>query len=310
MDNINRIIGYEHADADIDELDTLKSSDAASAFRAIMARNREVKPNGEPNTIGVTTTPEGFKFVYQTWKKNPKPDYKIIQAPTSSNPHLPDDYIDNLKAIYPTQLLQAYTMGEFVNLTQGTVFTAFNRERNNSNEVVQEHENLFIGMDFNVTNMSAVVYVQRGRVFHAVDELVGIYDTPSMIHAIKEKYLDHYVAIYPDASGGSRKTVDASISDISLLEAAGFDIRSNKKNPFIKDRVMAANSAFESQTVMINCDKCQELTGNLEQLSYDANGVPDKSSGMDHLIDAATYFIAYEMPINKPISAVPFNFMV
>ena len=56
MENINRIIGYAHADADIDELDTLKESDAAAGFRAIMARNREIKPNGEPNTIGVTTT--------------------------------------------------------------------------------------------------------------------------------------------------------------------------------------------------------------------------------------------------------------
>ncbi len=310
MENINRIIGYEHADADIDELDTLKASDAGAAFRAIMARNRQIKPDGSPNTIGVTTTPEGFKFVYQTWKKDPKPDFVIIQAPTASNPHLPADYLDNLKAIYPSQLLQAYTQGEFVNLTQGTVYTGFDRVRNNSTETIQEHDQLLVGMDFNVTNMSAVVYVLRGEVYHAVEELCGIYDTPSMITALKERYLHHNVAIYPDASGGSRKTVDASISDISLLESAGYTIRVNKKNPFIKDRVMATNSAFESGTLMINCERCQELAGNFEQLSYDTNGNPDKTSGLDHLIDAATYPIAYELPINKPISAVPFKFVM
>ena len=310
MENINRIIGYEHADADIDELDTLKASDAGAAFRAIMARNRQIKPDGSPNTIGVTTTPEGFKFVYQTWKKDPKPDFVIIQAPTSSNPHLPADYLDNLKAIYPSQLLQAYTEGEFVNLTQGTVYTGFDRVRNNSTETIQEYDQLLVGMDFNVTNMSAVIYVLRGEVYHAVEELCGIYDTPSMITALKERYLNHNVAIYPDASGGSRKTVDASISDISLLESAGYTIRVNKKNPFIKDRVMATNSAFESGTLMINCERCQELAGNFEQLSYDANGNPDKTSGLDHLIDAATYPIAYELPINKPISAVPFKFVM
>ncbi len=310
MENINRIIGYEHADADIDELDTLKASDAGAAFRAIMARNRQIKPDGSPNTIGVTTTPEGFKFVYQTWKKDPKPDFVIIQAPTSSNPHLPTDYLDNLKAIYPSQLLQAYTQGEFVNLTQGTVYTGFDRVRNNSTETMQEYDQLLVGMDFNVTNMSAVVYVLRGEVYHAVEELCGIYDTPSMITALKERYLHHNVAIYPDASGGSRKTVDASISDISLLESAGYTIRVNKKNPFIKDRVMATNSAFESGTLMINCERCQELAGNFEQLSYDTNGNPDKTSGLDHLIDAATYPIAYELPINKPISAVPFKFVM
>lgn len=131
-----------------------------------------------------------------------------------------------------------------------------------------------------------------------------------MITALKERYLHHNVAIYPDASGGSRKTVDASISDISLLESAGYTIRVNKKNPFIKDRVMATNSAFESGTLMINCERCQELAGNFEQLSYDTNGNPDKTSGLDHLIDAATYPIAYELPINKPISAVPFKFVM
>lgn len=310
MDNINRIIGYEHADADIDELDTLKSDDAAAAFRAIMARNRQVKPNGEPNTIGVTTTPEGFKFVYKTWKKDPKPDYEIIQAPTDSNPHLPPDYIENLKAIYPSQLLQAYTQGEFVNLTQGTVYTGYDRHRNDSNEEVIAGEWLFVGMDFNVTAMSAVVYVERDDALHAVDELVRIYDTPAMITTLKQRYPEHNIIVYPDASGGSRKTVDASISDISLLESAGFEIRAHKKNPLVKDRVMAANSAFESGAVMVNSAKCQELTGNLEQLSYDANGSPDKSSGLDHLIDAATYPIAYELPINKPIAAVPFNFVM
>ena len=310
MENINRIIGYEHADAVIDELDTLKASDAGAAFRAIMARNRQIKPDGSPNTIGVTTTPEGFKFVYQTWKKDPKPDFVIIQAPTSSNPHLPADYLDNLKSIYPSQLLQAYTQGEFVNLTQGTVYTGFDRVRNNSTETIQEYDQLLVGMDFNVTNMSAVIYVLRGEVYHAVEELCGIYDTPSMITALKERYLHHNVAIYPDASGGSRKTVDASISDISLLESAGYTIRVNKKNPFIKDRVMSTNSAFESGTLMINCQRCQELAGNFEQLSYDANGNPDKTSGLDHLIDAATYPIAYELPINKPISAVPFKFVM
>lgn len=309
MDNINRIIGYEHADADIDELDTLKAVDAAAAFRAVMARNRQIKASGEPNTIGVTTTPEGFKFVYQTWKKSPKDGYEIIQAPTESNPHLPDDYVQSLKDIYPSQMLSAYLKGEFVNLTQGTVYSSYNREANNSQEQVESDDQVLIGMDFNVTNMSAVVYVQRGKTYHAVDEFVGVYDTPAMIKIIQERFEGHSIAIYPDASGRSRKTVDASVSDITLLESAGFAVRANRRNPFVKDRVMAANAAFEGKRVMVNSDKCSELAGNLEQLSYDANGAPDKTSNIDHLPDAATYLIAYEMPILKTASAaIKFNF--
>lgn len=310
MDDVNRIIGYAHADADIDELDTLKEPIAAQAFRAIVARNREIKPNGEKNTIGVTTTPEGFKFVYKTWKKNPQPGFELIQAPTESNPHLPDDYIDNLKAIYPSNLLTAYLNGEFVNLTQGTVYNGYNRDTNQSKEVITPFDFLMVGMDFNVTNMSAVIFVYRNGVFHAVEELTRIYDTPNMIHTLKTKWPNHNICIYPDASGASRKTVNASISDITLLESAGYECRAPKKNPFIKDRVMAANAAFESRQVMVNSDKCPELASSLEQLTYDNNGMPDKTSGLDHLIDAATYPISFELPIIKPIAAVPFKFAI
>ena len=310
MDAPHRIIGYEHADADVDELDTMKVSDAAYAWRQILARNRQKKPYNQINTIGCTTTPEGFKFVYETWKNNPKDGYEIIQAPTISNPHLPIGYIDSLKAIYPENLLAAYLDGEFVNLTSGTVYNAYNRIAQRSAETIKEKELLCIGMDFNVTNMSAVIYVVRDEKWHAVSELKGIYDTPSIITAIKEKWLGHSIRIYPDATGKSRKSIDASTSDISLLEQAGFSVYANSKNPFIKDRVAATNAAFNHGMLFINDSACPEYARCMEQLAYDKNGVPDKSSNIDHLPDAGTYPIAYEMPIIKPAIAVNVTFPI
>lgn len=301
MDTPHRIIGYEHADADVDELDTLKEDYAAKVFRMIVARNRQLKPDGMPNTIGCTTTPEGFKFVYKTWKRDPKPGYEIIQARTESNPHLPEGYIDSLKAIYPPQQLAAYLDGEFVNLVSGTVFNAYDRIKHRSTETIKEKEPLRIGMDFNVQNMSAVIYVMRGTAWHAVGELTGIYDTPAMIHAIKGLYPEHSIRIYPDASGASRKTVDASTSDIALLEQAGFQVYAHKQNPLIKDRVISTNKAFTDNLLLINDEKCTEFARCMEQLAYDKNGVPDKGSNLDHLPDAGTYPIAYELPVNKPV---------
>ena len=308
MDTPSRIIGYEHGDADVDELDTLKRDDAAEVWRRVLSRNRQKKAGGTPNTIGVTTTPEGFRFVYETWKKSPKPGYEIIQAATESNPHLPAGYIDSLRDIYPEALLSAYLDGLFVNLTTGTVYSSYNRERNRSSENIRSKEPLFIGMDFNVTNMSAVTYVQRGEVWHAVDELKGIYDTPSMIDTIKTRYEKHHITVYPDASGKSRKSVDASISDIHLLRQAGFTVRAKDSNPRVKDRIMAANAGFDHDLVMINDDACPETARCLEQLAYDKNGEPDKTQNIDHLPDAATYPIAYEMPIRKPIATIPVIF--
>ena len=309
MDAPHRIIGYEHADADVDELDTMKPDDAAYAWRQILARNRQKKINNSQNSVGVTTTPEGFKFVYETWKKSPKAGYEIIQAPTQSNPHLPEGYIQSLMDIYPSNLLAAYLEGQFVNLQSGTVYSAYDRIACRSDESVKDGELLNIGMDFNVTNMSAVVYVSRGTVWHAVDEFKGIYDTPNMIRIIKEKYPNHSIRIYPDASGRSRKSVDASISDISLLESAGFVIYANRSNPAVKDRILATNVAFEKGRVKINDQNCPEYARCMEQLAYDANGSPDKKSNLDHLPDAGTYPIAFEMPVVKPVADLRIRFV-
>lgn len=312
MDNPARIVGYEHADADIDELDTLKRDDAAYAWRQIMARNRQHKPSGEPNTIGVTTTPEGFRFVYEYWKKNPRPGYKIIQAPTMSNPHLPIDYVDGLRASYPPHLLEAYLNGNFVNLTSGSVYVNYDRDKCMSHETVISGEPLYIGCDFNVTKQAATVYVVRQEngqhVWHAVDEFTNMYDTPDMIETIKGRYQGHTIYIYPDASGGARKTLNASLSDLALLEKAGFKIRVKSKNPAVKDRILAMNSALENQKVKINAYKCPITADCLEQQSYNDNGEPDKTSGVDHQNDATTYPIAYEMPIVKPVANIQVTF--
>lgn len=310
MDAPSRIIGYEHSDADCDELDTLKRDDAADVWRRVLSRNRQNKPDGTPNTIGVTTTPEGFRFVYDTWKRNPKDGYRIIQAPTSSNPHLPEGYIDSLKSIYPESLLMAYLDGKFVNLASGTVYNAFNRVLHNSKEQIKEREPLYIGMDFNVTNMSAVVYVKRGKVFHAVREYLGLYDTKDMARAIKENHVNHRITVYPDASGSSRKTVDASISDIAILEREGFNILAKKTNPRVKDRIIATNSALENGNLFVNVQECPRLAESFEQLAYNAAGEPDKTSGLDHIVDAGTYPIAYEFPVVKPVAALDVRFSI
>ena len=303
MDNPSRIIGYEHADADIDELDTLKVNDAADVWRRIQSRNRQKKPDGKLNTIGVTTTPEGFKFVYNTWKKDPKPGYRIIQAPTASNPHLPDGYIDSMRASYPAQLIEAYLMGEFVNLTSGTIYINFDRELNNTHITWDGSEPLYIGMDFNVGKMAAVVHVKRDGLPIAIDEITGVLDTPAMIAVIISRYRDCSIRIYPDSTGGSRKSVDASITDIAVLEEK-FLVIADATNPFVKDRIMAMNLKFcdneGNRKYLVNVDRCPAYADCLEQQVWADNGEPDKTQNKDHSNDAGGYFISYDYPIIRP----------
>lgn len=297
MDNPERIVGFETAHSVVDELDTLSVDKARDVWNKIIARNRKQSKLG--NSVAVTTTPEGFKFVYEMWGKSKNPDYQIYRAKTRDNPYLPEGYIESLESIYPTNLLSAYLDGEFVNLTAGSVYPSFDRELNRSNETIKAGDALHIGMDFNVTKMSAVIHVLRNDEPHAVMELTDIFDTPAMARLIAERYqaIGHSIYIYPDASGNARKANNASVTDIAILRQAGFKIMVNNTNPAVKDRVLSVNKMIELRKYRVNTDLCPALTESFERQAYDKNGEPDKSSGFDHVIDAAGYMVAYRYPI-------------
>ena len=266
------------------------------------------------NRVCVYTTPEGFNFAYRLWAKNKTNDeYDYVKASSMSNPYLPRSYIDSLLKTYTTELATAYIHGDFVNLTSGTVYSHYNRAANNSVETIQPKEPLYIGLDFNVTRQAATVFVKRPKdtvtTWHAVAELIDMYDTPETVRIIKERFPEHSITIYPDASGGARKTVNASTSDIAILAQAGFMVKSNKSNPRVKDRVLAANTAFSKGLVFVNADLCPNVAECLEQQAYDANGEPDKRAGQDHQNDATTYLIAHELPVRKPITNIEVGYL-
>lgn len=307
MDNASRIIGYEVADSIVDELDTLKHRDSQAVWRAIIARNRQKKPDRSLNTVAVATTPEGFKFVYETWAKNPSDGYRLIRASTYSNErNLPAGYIDSLKRSYPPQLIAAYLDGQFVNLTAGAVYPDFCRVKNHTDEVIEQGEALHLGLDFNVYNCTATVGVVRGGRPRVMGELTKMRDTPHVIKTIIEKFSGHRINVYPDASGQSNKTVNATESDILMLKRAGFTVHVPSKNPFVKERVMSVNglicNGMGERVLLVNTRLAPTVTECLEQQVYDDNGEPDKKSGKDHAPDALGYFSHFLWPIVKPTS--------
>lgn len=309
MDKPSSIIGYKVARSLVDEIDTLDPAKAMHAWNKIIARLR-VKIDGVVNGVGVTTTPEGFRFVYDRFADEPKQSYSMVQASTYENAaNLPEDYIDSLLESYSAELVSAYLNGQFVNLTSGPVYPQFNRTLNHTAEVEDGYERLSIGMDFNVQHMAAVVHVLRDGKPCAVGEFYDLYDTPAMIVAIQNQYPERPITVYPDASGKNRKTNDALTNDIALLEQAGFTVNVNPANPRVKARVTAMNTAFcnakGERAYKVNTTECPNYTKGLEQQAYATNGEPDKTGGFDHGNDAGGYFIAMDFPVIRPTIVPP-----
>jgi len=311
MEKPETIVGFKVGHALVDELDVMPKLKAEKAWRKIIARMRYLVP-GLLNGIDVTTTPEGFKFVYQQFVKAVRDNpalasmYGLIQASTYDNElNLPDDYIESLFQSYPPQLIEAYLRGKFVNLTSGSVYPNFDRKLNHTDEVIKDNEPLRIGMDFNVQNMTACVNVIRDGLPRTLAERTQVRDTPEMARILKEDFLakGHHVTIYPDASGNNTSSKNASESDLSILRQAGFTIEVNPSNPAVKDRVNAYNAmilnAQGERRWKINTDQCPTTTEALEQQGWGLDGQPDKKTGHDHPNDANGYFMVKRYPIVK-----------
>lgn len=290
MDNPQNIIGYETGYSLIDEADVLPTDKMEKAYKAIVARNRSVLPPGVVNSTDMVSTPEGFKFLYNYYVKDGNKRRKLIQANTLDNPYLPQSYIENLYDTYPKEQLEAYMRGQFVNLTSGSVYRNFDRKKNIDNSISPTQSDiLYIGMDFNITNMAGVISIMKGEIRYIVDEIVNVYDTGEMVSELKRRYPANRIIIYPDAAGGARNT--SGKSDHDLLRLSGFKVMAPSKNPFVRDRINSVNKEFENLTTFVNENKCPSLVEALEKQAYNKNGEPDKQGGFDHILDAAGYLI-------------------
>ena len=299
------IVGYETFYSIIDEIDILPRDKAKKVFNKIIARNRQVCLKGGKNAIDLVSTPEGFSFLYHFAVKELSDEKFLIKAKTSDNPFLPDDYISTLAAQYTEEELNAYINGNFCNLTSGSVYKSFKpylldekgniigNKHNTTREALQR-ENIYIGMDFNVQDMSAVVYVIDSGAMFAVDEFTGVYDTKEMSRQIRERYPGNEIEINPDASCKNRRSAGVSDYDILMEDQWNFNINIKRKNPEILNRVRSVNKSFEDGKLFVNLAKCPKFTDALEQQPY-KKGLPDKTLGIDGVLDAGGYAIVEQI---------------
>ena len=294
FENWSRIIGLNLSFVLADEIDTVNPSVCSRAFPKILGRLRA----GNVRQFAAASTPEGFRWMWQTFGSDDAAkhsDRRLIRMRTADNPHLPQDFIERLRANYDPSLLQAYLEGQFCNLTTGQVYDRFDRAKHVTALSEQDYQNepLRVGVDFNIGNMSAVIGVRLDNKLHLIDEISGAHDTDALAQELRQKFPDSVVYVYPDASGSARST-NASRTDIEILESYGFSNQSPKANPPIRDRVASVQALLENGKGEVRLQiapSCKRTIECLELQSYTEAGDPDKDSGYDHMNDALGYLV-------------------
>jgi len=292
-DRPEKIVGFDATDFILDEFDILTHKQQEILWNKVIARIRGCKDS----TGAITTTPEGFKKTYELFVE--KKIGNLINAKSSANIYLPDDYVETLFSQYDSKLVKQYIDGEFVNINGASAYYAFNRAFNVEQFEIKAKQ-IFVGMDFNVDPMTAVFAVFQANKLFIFDEVyLKNSNTQRLADFINSMFTDHDITICPDMTGIKRTTnATGSKSDIDILKQAGFRIRGSH-NPFVRNRLNAVNNAFSKENIIINSG-CEYLIKDLEQVTLDKYGEIDKSNpALTHISDALGYLIWQFYPIKN-----------
>ncbi len=308
MEKPERVVGSNLTYVGIDEFDTAAMDKALKTWKKVLGRLR-----GSANTeLYIVTTPEGFWSTYKIFVENPKESQYLIQAKTTDNPFLPENYINQLREQYDPRLLKAYLEGQFVNLTSGSVYYSFDREKHVIEEQATINKNLPLNLcfDFNV-----YPYCVSWNQIINDNNIKFIGEWVSKTHSntaeacneiIKILPRDLNVVIYGDASGrsgsaNSNMTNYQIIDNIFKNHFKSVAYRVPRANPAVKDRINCVNNQFAKNNIAIN-SQCTKLILDLEQVVWNkqSNDLDKSNIERTHISDGLGYFINCEYPIHKP----------
>lgn len=193
----------------------------------------------------------------------------------------------------------------------GRIYYAFDRVDNciAPPEGAIDLSTIYIGMDFNVDPMSAVVSVRKGDTLYVIDEIrMFSSNTQEIVEEIKSRYARSKVWVYPDPAARQRKTSAGGLTDVTILQNAQFVVKVPHVHTPVRDRINAVNSRLKDSTGIRHLfihPKCKYTIEGLERHTYkEGTSQPDKDTGYDHMMDALGYLVDYLFPIKKDVGDI------
>ena len=262
-------------------------------------------------------TPKGHDWVYRRFILQPVEGYEVVLAQPYENRYLlariPDFYT-RLERSYDERFFRQEVMGEYLNISGGTVYYAFNREEHVTDLKVDPKLPLKWALDFNVNPMCSVVAQIEGETVLVLDEIVLPHaSTAEACEEFAARFPRHPagITVYGDASGSRRQTAGTSDYRIvqEFFQRTGHKMVAYKvpaSNPLVRERVALLNAKLRTaggEKHLLVDRKCGELIKDLEEVSYkaDSNVIDkDKDPRRTHLSDALGYLVWQECRPQAP----------
>ena len=255
---------------------------------------------GELVLIG---TPRGYNHLYEAYQRGQKEsEWHSVKVTTLTAGVIPATEIENARNRMDPKMFEQEFNASFENM-QGRVYYDFDLEASVRPVKDNPRAALWIGLDFNIGNMNAVVCQVADhhgqRHLHVIDEIhlnTNDADVPKMIKEILHRYPNRNIIICPDASGRNRDAASANpdSTKIALLKKHGFVVKYEATgNPYIEDRVAMLNGLILNTNGVRKfyvAPHCKQTIKTLNQRVYE-NGAPVKDGKVDHMADALEYVV-------------------
>lgn len=195
----------------------------------------------------------------------------------------------------------------------GRIYYAFDRAKNvvDADATEQDLAVIYIGMDFNIDPMTAVIAIRNKDDLCVIDE-IRMYssNTEEIAAEINHRYPKSKKFCYPDPAARQRKTSAGGITDITILQNAGFLVKAPNTHTPVRDRINAVNSRLCDSTGVRHLfvtKRCKYTIESLERQTYKQGTTqPDKDSGYDHQNDALGYLVDYLFPVQRQREPDPY----
>lgn len=298
----------------IDEAQDIKEETWEEVLQPTLATT-----NGRALFIG---TPKSYNWLYYRYMLGQRGDFiqdkktgkmvrnewKSWQFPTITSPFIPRKEIEARRRDMDPRSFRQEFEASFETMS-GRVYYPFDRNIHVGHYPFNPKLPIYIGMDFNIDPMSAVIMQEQdnGEIW-VVDEAVLMgSNVQEIADELSRRYYRYFnqITIYPDPAGNNRNH-DRGESSLDILKEAGFKhILFKRKHPAVQDRVNAVNRLLknaEGVAILKINSTCRKLIDSFEQTIYkEGSREVDKTMGVEHAADGFGYYADFRHPMRKAV---------